>query len=89
MSVVNPLVGHPGAHPLIALLHLPGTAALCGVAIPYLAAVVAASYGAHRIVEVPGRAAFARVGRRFAPKPFTAGHGTRSAWDDAAVDPCR
>ncbi len=89
VSVVNPLVGHPGAHPLITLLHLPGTAALCGVAIPYLAAVMAASYGAHRIVEVPGRAAFARVGRRFAPKPFTAGRGSRGGWDEAAVDPCR
>ncbi len=88
VTIVNPLVGHPGAHPLIAVLHLSGPAALCGLAVPYLAAVVVASYAAHGLVEVPGRAAFARIGRRFAPRPSLDGR-PRGAWDDAAVGPCR
>ena len=86
VTVVNPLVGHPGAHALIEELHLPGPVATCGVAALYLAAVLVASFGAHRIVEVPGRAAFARIGRRFAPRrPSTAENSPSKAWDDAAI----
>ena len=88
VTIVNPLIGHPGAHPLIEVLHLPGAAATCGVAVVYLTAVLAASYAAYRVVEVPGRAAFARIGRRFGPKPFTGTGGTREAWD-TAIGPCR
>ncbi len=89
VTVVNPLVGHPGAHPLIEVLRLPDATATCGVATFYLGAVLAASYGAYRVVEVPGRAAFARLGRRFAPKPSAGTDGARKAWDDAAIGGCR
>lgn len=89
VTLVNPLVGHPGAHALIEVLHPPGVAATCGIAVLYLAAVLAASSAAYRIVEVPGRAAFARVGRRFAPKRSASRDTPRTVWDEAAIGPFR
>ena len=98
VTTVNPIVGHPGAHSLIQVLHLPTTALSFGVGGVYLGCVMVASAVAYNVVEVPGRAFFNRVGRRFAPKvaiPSIPSHkgstpklgvGLPTAqWDEAAV----
>ncbi len=96
VTTVNPLVGRPGAHPLIQVLHLPSTAAILAVGSLYITCVIVASAAAYWLVEVPGRAFFSRIGRRFAPVTSTAFAASRTSstkagqsgaaqWDDAAI----
>ncbi len=64
----NPIADHPGARPMIEVLHLSSVPSIVLVALVYGVGVLVAAWLAYAFVEVPGRALFARLARRFDPR---------------------
>ena len=67
--IANPLASLPGARAAIEVVHLESLSLKILVALVYIAAVLAASAVAFRLVEVPGRDAFARLGTAISRRP--------------------
>ncbi len=70
MNVPNPLAGHPGSPAMVEVLHIANPLALWGCTGAYLGIVLLLAYAAWRWVEVPGRAYFSSVAKRFDARPL-------------------
>ena len=68
ITIRNPIADHAGARPMIEVLHPGSPAVLLLLAVAYGIGVLVATWSIHRVVEVPGRAAFARLARRLDAK---------------------
>ncbi len=69
---VNPLGGHPGASIMIEKLHIQSTTLKLLVGAVYVSIVIGVAYAAHLFVEVPGRAMFGSLAKRFGRAPARA-----------------
>ena len=67
--IANPLAAFPGARATIEVIHLDSLPLKVLLALGYVAAVFAASIVTFRLIEVPGRDAFARLGKAVARRP--------------------
>ena len=67
--IANPLATLPGARAAIEVIHIDSPALRSVIAIVYLAGVLAASLVVLRFVEIPGRNAFAKLGKAISKMP--------------------